>query len=145
LSRKAFDDVLLPFFEEKVLVTHGVFSTREKCQKVLDLLPGDELWNKVKEALAAKWEEVRWFFFFLMCFLIDRFQERDSSPERKWSQFKATAEEQMQKQREKKAGKFLPNPIHIVVFYFTYPRLDVNVSKSASSLHLSSLLSRRWI
>ena len=119
-------DILEPVFIEKVLPAsgHGILATPEKCQDLLDTLP--KAAAQVREKLLSIWSK----------------EGNRSTPAEKWAQLKthliSFCKVQSKKSGTNKAAKMDRSQLETwpaaTVFNYTYPRLDINVSKMRNHL-----------
>ncbi|KAJ2931320.1 hypothetical protein H1R20_g5863, partial [Candolleomyces eurysporus] len=109
-SLVAARETLLPYFSEMILEEQDCFGSEKGYEKLLDFLPD----NKTVDALRSKWSAD---------------PSRDSSS--KWSDLKA------QIRNYEKASPIraqLMAAMEDIILYYTYPRIDAEVSKHRNHL-----------
>ncbi|XP_048132612.1 DNA primase small subunit isoform X2 [Rhodamnia argentea] len=111
---RSYTDVLRDFFEGKMLLSQNILSTEEKYEKILDMIPDES----VAAELRGKWQEMR-----------KAYGSKDDINVVRWEQLKS-----LLCSAKLKHIQGLRRCIEEIIFSFTYPRLDMEVSKHMNHL-----------
>ncbi|XP_073313812.1 uncharacterized protein [Primulina huaijiensis] len=107
---RSYTVILKDFFEGKVLSTQQLFSDEEKCEKILAMIPDESITSELR----GKWQ--------------DNKRSRDDVNIARWGHLKHL----LQSGKQKLPG--IRRCVEEIVFSFTYPRLDMEVSKHMNHL-----------